>query len=161
VTGIRDPDTLLGRDMHTRATPFVLALVLSACDVAREPTPRGGDLPGPGDLAPTPEPIRPSRRDCRDAHYCYRDCLGPSFLAGELAVDHHDECAEACEPEVDPFGTASTELDHWSWWISAVEVQCEDDWSDACLWQAIVPDLYGTDGDLSGTVLDGCLRPRW
>ena len=148
--------------MHRQAisTLFVLALV-SACDTEAPTAPRGGGLPGPGDLAPTPEPIRPSRMDCRDAHYCYRDCLGAVFLAGELATDHHESCAESCEPEVDWSGPAGVELDQWSWWVDAVEVQCADDWSDACLWGAIVPDLHGDGGDLSGTVLDGCLRPRW
>lgn len=136
---------------------MLLAAILLACDpdqADRAADARGGDW-----RAPKRSPVL-TRLDCRDAHFCYRSCQGQAFLDGHSAAAMHNACSDACEPEVLAGGPATTELDHWSWWVSAVETQCEDDWSDACVLAAMVPDLHGDGGDLSGIVLDACLHPR-
>lgn len=144
--------------MRTQA--LTILLFLTACDTAEPTSPRETTARG-GDWSPNPPDIRPSRRDCRDAHFCYRDCLGAAWLGGTDSVDVHEVCADECTPEVLWSSPAGVELHQWDFWIAAVETQCEDDWTDDCLWNAVIPDLHGDGGDLSGTVLDACLRPRW
>ncbi|HWB76432.1 MAG TPA: hypothetical protein VG755_15805 [Nannocystaceae bacterium] len=135
---------------HLHAALAALLLIVAACDTTTTPTaPRTGAV-AEVELAQPTDPATPL--DCRSAHYCYRSCQGAGFLAGESAADLHGDCAAQCEP----VGFDAT--NHWTWWIDAVDTQCEDDWSDECILAAMVPDLHGDDGDLSGTLLDACMQ---
>lgn len=123
--------------MKTLFGIIILACNMCACDIPSQ-------SPRVGFVASIPfDPV-----DCRDAHYCYRDCLGAAFIEHEQLVDEHTACVESCEPQ------DNDAAHHFDWWVSALETQCENDWTDECL-------IRGTQFDyqtLSSITLDGCMR---
>ncbi len=126
--------------MNTR-TIIAALLLLVACDSAPEPVARVGGFAA---VAENPAPV-----DCRAAHFCVSDCTGAAFLDGVAASDVWSSCLDRCEP------SASDAADHFGWWTDAVEVTCEDDWTDACVVPELRPDLTST---LSGVTLYSCMR---